>query len=115
MPKPHGITVTLYQRTKSKDTDDFGHPVYTETAVEVSNVLVAPAEAGGDPIFTETDLKSRKAVYTLALPKGDTHSWENSRVSFFGRMFRVIGMPTEGIEDLIPLSWNRKVTVEAIE
>ena len=110
-----GITVTLYERTATSSVDGFGHPVYTETAVEIGNVLVAPAETGGDPMFTETDLKSRKAVYTLGLPKGDTHVWENCKVTFFGKTFRVIGMPTEGIESLIPLSWNKKVTVEAIE
>lgn len=110
-----GITVVLYERAATGSVDPFGHPVYTETAVEVGNVLVAPAETGGDPMFTETDLKSRKAVYTLGLPKGDAHVWENCKVSFFGKTFRVIGMPTEGIEDLIPLSWNKKVTVEAIE
>ena len=114
MPKPHGITVTLYERTQT-GTDSFGALIYEETAVNVENVLVAPVNAGGEPLFSETDLKSRKAMYTLGLPKGDTHRWENCRVSFFGKNFRVIGMPTEGIEDLIPLSWNRKVTVEAIE
>ena len=110
-----GIMVTLYQKTATSSVDAFGHPVYTETPVNVSNVLVAPVETGGDPMFTETDLKSRKAAYTLALPKGDAHVWENCKVSFFGKNFRVIGMPTEGIEHLIPLSWNKKVIVEAIE
>ena len=114
MPKLSGITVTLYERTET-GRDAFNAPIYTETPVNVENVLVAPAEAQGEPIFNETDLKSRKAIYTLALPKGNSNTWENCRVSFFGRMFRVIGIPTEGIEDLIPLSWNRKVTVEAIE
>lgn len=106
--------MTLYERTET-GRDAFNAPVWTETPVEVQNVLVAPEEAGGTPIFNETDLKSRKAVYTLALPKGDAHIWGNCRVSFFGKMFRVVGMPTEGIESLIPLSWNRKVTVEAVE
>ena len=36
-------------------------------------------------------------------------------VEFFGRKWKVIGMPTEGIEGLIPLYWNKKVRVEAIE
>ena len=110
-----GITVTLYQRTQTGSEDSFGHPIYTETAVEINNVLIAPVETGGDPIFTKTDLESRRAQYTLALPKGDTHISENCRVSFFGKTFKVIGMPTEGIEHLIPLSWNKKVIVEAIE
>ena len=114
MPKPSGITVILYERAET-GRDAFNAPIYEETPVAVENVLVAPEKDGGEPIFDETDFKSRKAVYTLGLPKGDAHAWENCRVSFFGKNFRVIGMPTEGIEELIPLSWNRKITVEVIE
>ncbi len=36
-------------------------------------------------------------------------------VEFFGRKFRTYGAVTEGIEALIPLSWNRKVKVERYE
>ena len=60
------------------------------------------------------DPEGRRAVYILGLPKGDTHRWEGCRVRFFGEVWRVIGKPTEGIEHLIPLQWNRKVKVESI-
>lgn len=109
-----GITVTLFQRTQV-GKDPFNRPIYMETQVNVKNVLVAPAETGGDELLDALNLTGRKAVYTLAIPKGDTHNWENARVDFFGESWRVIGIPTEGIEELIPLQWNRKVKVERIE
>lgn len=104
-----GITVTLYERTQV-GTDAFHAPVYEETPVEVENVLVAPASAS--EILDNVNLYGKKAVYTLAVPKGDTHEWENVRVDFFGQRWRTFGFPTEGIEHLIPLSWNKKVMVE---
>lgn len=104
-----GITVTLYERTQV-GTDAFHAPVYEETPVEVENVLVAPAST--TEILDTVNLYGRKAVYTMAIPKGDTHDWENRRVSFFGADWRTFGIPTEGVEELIPLSWNKKVMVE---
>ena len=104
-----GITVTLYTKTET-GADAFHAPIYTETPVQVDNVLVAPAST--TEILDNVNLYGRKAVYTLAIPKGDTHDWENVRVDFFGQSWRTFGFPTEGIEHLIPLSWNRKVMVE---
>ena len=107
-----GITVTLYTVTQT-GTDIFGEPTIVETPVEVHNVLVSPASS--TDILDTTNLYGRKAVYTLGIPKGDTHDWENRKVRFFGKDWHVIGMPTEGIDDLIPLSWNKKVMVEKYE
>ena len=106
-----GITVTLYERTQT-GTDAFGRPTYTETATSVDNVLVAPLS--DEEILETLNLTGKRASYQLGIPKGDTHEWANRRVSFFGETFRVIGHPTEGIDDLIPLSWNKKVKVESI-
>ena len=36
----------------------------------------------------------------------------NKTVDFFGMKFKTVGIPLEGIEAMIPLSWNKKVTVE---
>ena len=105
-----GITVTLYTVTQT-GTDAFNRPILTETAVQVENVLVSPLS--GEEITDTHNLTGRRAIYQMALPKGDAHDWENRRVSFFGESFRVIGKPTEGIEANIPLDWNRKVKVEA--
>ena len=105
----HGITITLFKKQK-KGVDGFGHPIYEETAELVENVLVAPAQE--QEILDTLNLTGRKAVYTLAIPKGDTHDWENVEVEFFGRRWKTIGMPISGIDALIPLQWNTKVRVE---
>ena len=78
--------------------------------MNVENVLVAPVNS--NEVTSNTNLVGKKAVYTLALPKGDSHNWENSRVDFFGESWKTVGFPTGGIEELIPLGWNKKVTVE---
>lgn len=109
---PHGITVTLYEVTQT-GTDGFGEPVYTETPTNVDNVLVSPSTP--QEILDTVNLYGRKAVYTLGIPKGDEHDWENRRVDFLGESWRVFGIPTKGIEELIPLDWNMKVTVERYE
>lgn len=107
-----GIDVVLYEQTKS-GTDAFNKEEYTETPVTVSNVLVAPAT--NQEILDTINLYGKKAVYTMAIPKGDTHEWEDRRVSFFGQSWHVFGIPQEGIECDIPLDWNKKVTVERYE
>lgn len=112
MARIKGITVTLVDQELT-DTDDFGRPIYKDKDIDVENVLVAPASA--DDVINSTDLAGRKAVYTLGIPKGDAHDWENKEVKFFGKRWRVFGIPTEGINDLIPLDWNKKVMVERYE
>lgn len=107
-----GISVTLYERTKVGE-DGFGDPIYTESPIQVDNVLVAPSTT--QEILDTTNLYGRKAVYTLGIPKGDTHDWENKKVSFFGQDWKTFGIPTMGIEAMIPLEWNMKVTVERYE
>lgn len=108
-----GITVTLYDRTQA-GTDALNRPIYTETAVAVDNVLVAPSSAV--EVLEPTNLNGRRGEYVMAIPKGDTHEWiSGKKVSFFGRDWRIIEMPEEGIEWLIPLDWNKKVRVERYE
>lgn len=111
MNRIHGVTVTLYERTQT-GTDALNHPVYEETPVEVENVLVAPA--GAQEVLDTLTLTGKRVVYTLGIPKGDAHTWEDCRVDLWGKRFRVFGPVTEGIEDLIPLDWNKKVQVEYI-
>lgn len=90
--------------------DEFGRPIYDYKNEIVDNVLVAPATS--DDIVTTTDLTGKKAVYTLAIPKGDKHDWTDSIVQFFDQEWHTIGYPLEGIESNIPLDWNKKVMVE---
>ena len=108
-----GITVTLYERTQT-GTDALNHPIYAETAVSIDNVLVAPVSSTE---LTEIyNLTGRRAEYQMAIPKGDSHEWTaGKRVRFFNEDWRIIGLPEEGVEELIPLSWNKKVKVERYE
>lgn len=90
--------------------DPFGKPIYDDADVQVENVLVAPVSS--DDIVNQLTLTGKKAVYTLGIPKNDIHDWEDKEVKFFGQRWWTFGFPTEGIEDLIPLDWNKKVMVE---
>lgn len=106
-----GITVTLTVRTQT-GVDPLNVPVYEESTEDVENVLVAPASS--EDIQDALNRYRKRAVYTLAIPKGDSHVWEDTEVQFFGQTFRTIGIPTGGIEAMIPLGWNKKVQVEHI-
>jgi hypothetical protein len=81
-----------------------------DTAETVSNVLV------GEPsVSSPTEPGSGQALsYTLAIPKGDSHTWTDRIVEFFGRKFRTVGYPQEGIEENIPLDWNKKIRVQML-
>ena len=107
-----GETVTLYER-KQTGEDDFHAPVYAETPVEVENVLICPVSA--EAVTDASGMEGRRAAYELCLPKGDAHDWDNCRVDFWGKSWRVFGTPLEYMEALVPLSWNRKVKVERYE
>lgn len=107
-----GITVTLLEK-KQTGTDPFNRPIYEEIEEPVENVLVAPASE--NEILDVLNLTGRKAIYTLGIPKGDTHDWIDKRVKFFGVVWHTIGMPVQGIDEMIPLLWNRKVQVERYE
>ncbi|MDM7320500.1 MULTISPECIES: hypothetical protein [unclassified Streptomyces] len=109
MGKIHGIPITLIDK-QVMSVDPFGAPVVKDVEILVDNVLVAPALS--DDVINQLNLTGKKAVYTLGIPKGDTHDWEDKEVEFFGQRWRTFGFVTEGIDDLIPLSWNKKVMVE---
>lgn len=109
MAKIKGITIILVDKIET-GKDPFGNPVFEDKEIEVENVLISPTSS--DDIVNQLTLTGKKAVYTLAIPKGDTHDWEDKEVKFFGQRWRVFGIPLEGIENLIPLDWNKKVMVE---
>lgn len=93
--------------------DNLGNPVFEMDPVEVNNVIVAPVST--DDFNDVISLYGKKAVYQLGIPKGDTHNWENQQVILpepFAGTYRTIGYPIAGIEDLIPLRWNKKVMIE---
>lgn len=76
-------------------------------AETVGNVLI------GEP--SETELIGFKIpVYTLAVPKTDVHDWLDRKVIFFGNTFRTVGHPQQGMDENIPLCWNKKVRAELL-
>lgn len=107
-----GITVKLYERTAT-GTDPFGHTTYAEEPVTVENVLVAPAST--TEILDMLNITGKKAVYDIAIPKGDNHTWKDARVDFFGESWRVIGLPKQGIDENVPGRWNQRWMVERYE
>ena len=112
MARIKGTTVTLINK-KQVGKDIFDDPIYEDVEIEVENVLVKPTTT--EDVVNTKDLTGRTAIYTLAIPKGDTNVWENQEVRFFGERWRVFGIPLQGIDELIPLDWNKKVMVERYE
>ena len=92
-----GIPVTLLVKTQT-GLDPASRPIYSWEPVTVENVLVAPTS--DEEVLSTLNLTGRRAEYVLGIPKTDAHTWE------------VIGIPTKGIDDLVPGPWNKKVKVE---
>lgn len=110
-----GISIILINKTKD-GTDPFGHPIYKDTEETVENVLVG--EPTTEDIQNDLTRYGKIVKYTLAIPKGDTHIWEDTEVilpSPFEGKYKTIGFPTAGIEKNIPLKWNKKVHLERIK
>lgn len=112
MMKIHGIPVELINKNATS-IDPFGREIVEDVIIVVENVLVG--EPSTDDINNSLDLYGKKLAYTLAIPKGDTNDWEDAEVIFFGQRFRTFGNVTQGIEQNIPLAWNKKVKVERYE
>lgn len=91
-------------------------PAGEQSPVDVGGVLV------GQPSTEETveamNLFGKKVTYWLALPKGDANEWADAYVTLpepFSGVYRTVGWPVAGIEENIPLRWNKKVRLEAIQ
>lgn len=104
-----GVTILLHVKTQTS-TDEFGAPVYTDTTIPVDNVLIG--EPTSDQVMQELNMHGKRLAYVLGIPKGDSNTWTDTEVEFFGEKFKTYGEPTQGIDHLIPLSWNKKVKVE---
>lgn len=104
-----GITVILYEKTSS-GTDAFNAPVFTETPVKVKNVLVAPATSAD--VINDLQLYGKTLAYDLYIPKGDTHTWNDCKVEFFGATWHCYTYPEEWVNGLVPNAWNKRVKVE---
>ena len=101
----------MHQKTQT-GMNPFGEPMYETKRIPVADVLVAPVST--EERVNALNLTGKRAIYQLAIPKGDRHEWEDQTVEFFDKQWRVIGEVLEGIEELIPLRWNKKVMVERL-
>lgn len=107
-----GEDVVIYTRTPSGQVDDFNQPIYTETSLTVSNVLVAPGP--------RTDLEGSlrpdgdRVVYTLHFPKTYKGSLRDTQIEVRGQRFSVIGDPKPYTLSNTPTFWYMPVEVEAI-
>lgn len=110
--KIKGINVILLKKVE-KGKDPFGNSIFEDEKIEVPNVLVGQPTT--DEITNSLNLYGKKIVYTLGIPKNDTNIWENQEVIFFNKKFKTFGSVVEGIEDMIPLDWNKKVMVCSYE
>lgn len=77
------------------------------TESNIDNVLIHPAAVAEDP-QAEWNLGSLSPDYTLAIPKGDSHTWEGARATFFGATWEIIAVSGKTIDELTPLSWNQR-------
>lgn len=109
-------TTILVKVKRQTGTDGFGAPIWEETMEKVDNVLVGnPAT---DEVTDTLNLHGKNLEYVLAIPKGDEHIWTDTEVILpepFSGTYRTIGIPTAGIEENIPLSWNKKVRLARYE
>ena len=108
-----GVTVKLKVKTET-GTDSLGMPTYSEDWVSVNDVLVG--EPSSVDVENNLTLYGKRTQYTLAIPKGDTHYWEDTEVELpapWGITMATIGQSTIGIEANVPTRWNRKVHLES--
>lgn len=114
MPKLKGISITIEVKTQT-GTDPLGAPVFSSRWETVENVLVGQPDP--EEVKQALDIQGKKVIYKLAIPKGDEHDWENTRVMLpepysFAGTYMTVGFPISGIDELVPLSWNQKVLLE---
>lgn len=106
-----GITIKL--KVKIPDgKDELNRETFREEWTEIHNVLVG--EPSSSDITDTFNLTGKIVNYVMAIPKGDTHEWEDTEVILpypFNQKFRTVGYATAGIEENIPLLWNKKVKI----
>lgn len=110
-----GVSVILKKKIQT-GLDAFGQPIYSETDVEVKDVLIGQPDT--DDIQNAITKYGKRITYTLGIPKGDTNDWEKAKVvlpSPWNETFNVVGDAIMGIEENIPLRWNKKVHLERLD
>lgn len=104
-----GIDVTLHVKTQT-GVDGLNNPVYSDDTVIVENVLVG--QPTSEDAVSSLSLYGKRLAYVLGIPKGDEHIWTDTEVEFLGKKFKTFGDVIEGIEELVPTNWHKKVMVE---
>lgn len=107
-----GQTIKLIEKTQT-GLDPFGAPIYAENEIDVDNVLISPTS--DTDVVTDMQMYGKASTYTLSIPKGDSHDWTDTKVKFFGKTWHTFGNIVEYQEELVPLSWNKKIKVELYE
>ena len=107
----HGIEITLIDKVEV-GKDDFNSPVYEDKEIKVQDVIVA--QPVSDDVVNALSLYGKRTEYILGIPKGDAHEWEDREVIIFGKRYRTFEHIIEGVEDLVPLRWHKKIRVERL-
>lgn len=107
-----GIDVILCKKV-IESVDPFGNPVTSEQQITVEDCLVGQPSA--QDMTSSIELYGKKVAYTIGVPKSDTNDWTDAEVIVFGKRFKTIGFPEEGIAENIPLRWGKNVKVEAYD
>ena len=107
-----GESVALTVKTET-GRDAFNDPVYSTTTETVNNVLIGQPTA--EEAQSSIDLYGKTCDYMLGIPKGDTHDWEDTTVTFWGYTWDTIGPTIMGIEQNVPTPWHRKIRVHRHE
>lgn len=108
----HGQTIKLTIKTRT-GADAFNAPLYSETEEDVENVLIAPTADA--EVVNDIQLYGKASTYTLCIPKGDAHTWTDTKIKFFNKTWRSIGPIVEFQEELVPGPWNKKIKVVLYE
>lgn len=104
-----GTTIQLSVKTITS-YDPFGAPIETETLVDIPDVLVGqPTSDDVDAVYSAY---GKHIAYSLGIPKGDTHNWEDAEVVIWGNRYKTIGYPVTAEQANIPLRWGQVVKVE---
>jgi len=103
-----GETVKLVQTTQT-GTDPFGNPTYSETEIEVENVIIGTPST--NEIVNDLQLYGKALLFVLGIPKGDTHDWQDKTVIIRGSRFSTYGFPLVQTAANVPGNWNAQVKV----
>ena len=74
-----------------------------------SLILLVKGEPTAEEAQSSIDLYGARCEVMLGIPKGDTHDWENTTVTFWGRTWHTIGPVIMGIEANVPTMWHKKI------